>query len=824
GTPINFTGSSSYIVENTIGTYRDGNPAYDRYGELANPYSICLDSSDNIYAADTYGERIRKYNPSGERQLTVNNNNSLKIPMGICVNDSGEFYIADAARNKIFKQDQAGNMIKSFGKMGPDEKDLFSPRKMLLVQNGVSQLLYLADYNNNKILVFDVTDVVDNVVLNNEYISPNGDGKKDSASISFRLNYSANLKAEIVDINGNSLAVLYDAARDTGEVTINWNGSINGNPASDGEYRFKISGSVQGRAFYPVLRNVYIDTLPPVFSIVLNNKTVSPNNDGIKDKFELTYYLTDSLSKMVKDLRIDISKKLNDGSAQLIYTMANKTTQSVPTSNESLTWEAKINDYISEGEYIVTANAYDQAENRALENIAFYIDVSAPVIDNLNLYPGLFSPNNDGKKDSTTFEFNLSDKNNRYVDVTVKVRDSLGTEVSILKDKITMSLGTQQITWDGKDASQAVVPDGEYKLKVFAVDDGGNMNMAAKSIVIDTMPPGINTFTSDPNPFTPNNDGIKEKTTFSYSLSENSTNNIMIYDKNNSLFRKNQQYNQKSGTWGWDGRGSQGELVGGSYNCYLQAEDQAGNIATSSAESVLVDIEPSLIAYAYATPDPFSPVNPLNAFTNVNYYVSRDNTRVQITVYGAQNKAIKNLVFGELKNKGEHSVKWYGDYLPGYQGPLAVKDTNKVADGSYMFKVLAQDFDGGSTTEVTNTVLVDNVPPSIYCYPVNVNYASQEASFAYSIPENATVDVSVYDLDGKIVKNIFSGYQNPGTYYSSYKPLSADETGYFKVTAEDNAKNKDEKNTEVVTFKALSAMSNISHSVSPAVITPNGDS
>jgi hypothetical protein len=79
-----------------------------------NPSGVTLDSSGNVYVADTFSSKIRKITPagvvttlagSGDYKSTdgTGTSASFKYPQGIAVDSSGNFYVADTYAHKIRK-------------------------------------------------------------------------------------------------------------------------------------------------------------------------------------------------------------------------------------------------------------------------------------------------------------------------------------------------------------------------------------------------------------------------------------------------------------------------------------------------------------------------------------------------------------------------------------------------------------------------------------------------------------------------------------------------------------------------------------------------
>jgi len=511
---------------------------------------------------------------------------------------------------------------------------------------------------------------------------------------------------------------------------------------------------------------------------------------------------------------------------------------------------------LQEGEnYIyVYSSPKDNPEIKTVGEVMIVKDITPPTAA---AYANLaaFSPNGDGKWDAVEYDMSSNEKGKLGFMVTdpegkMLVNQELNTE----KDKFIKLVWGQygfniyqrnpaSGNWSLLNTinSSSVFADGYYNYTVYAIDEAGNISNNVGGItVLDTTPPKVLSLTASPNPFTPDDDGVKDTTSISFSLSEPSYVTAKVYREDGALFRKYSKavgdFNYPAiassfvsrssslGDWEWDGKGARNELLGGTYAYHIEAEDPVGNFTSSEVKSIIVDRAPSLIPYAYAEPDPFSPVNPKNNYTEVKYYLSRDNLQVQAAVIGREGLPIKNLVFGETQNKGEHTARWFGDFVSSYDGPRASIDPNRVGDGSYVFKVIAVDPAGGKPVEVTNTVLVDNVPPRIALQPVKVDYINKKAALTYSVPEISSVEVSVYDLSGKLVEVLDSGDKKPGSYNLVYSGLrTGNKQSYFKVIAVDQAKNEDEKNTEAFSVVPIGDLTLANASAAPNPFTPNGD-
>ena len=375
---------------------------------------------------------------------------------------------------------------------------------------------------------------------------------------------------------------------------------------------------------------------------------------------------------------------------------------------ENITLPQEGNNY-----FFVTSHQGDDKSVRTMSDVTVVKDTVPPSAEaSQNLYA--FSPNGDGKYDSVDYLLKSNEKGKMYFQLSSNGTPVLNQEISAEANqevKLTWAKDTFQIYRRDNATGQWILfselpinqrlADGEYVTTVYAIDEAGNIsNNVINKTILDTTPPTVIGLNADPNPFTPNDDGVKDTTTVSYKFSKPVYVTLSIYRDDGNLFRNHEgptenfvyptdallpslsktvpagrqgggNASASAGEFIWDGHGSRNELIGGTYTYEVYAEDYVGNCVTSEAKTVVVDTIPTLIPYAYAEPDPFAPVNPNNSFTAIKYYLGRDNLKTKVLVIGQEGKTIKTLVNDDLENKGEHSVRWYGDFDPGYDGPTA---------------------------------------------------------------------------------------------------------------------------------------------------------
>jgi hypothetical protein len=112
--------------------------------ELNHPYGIAVDSSDNIYVTEWDGNRVKKLTSTGTSFTEVrkwgttnalsnfngnhgNGNGEFFAPQGIAVDSQNNFYVADSWNNRIQKFDSAGNFVANFGTAGGGDTSFIPP-------------------------------------------------------------------------------------------------------------------------------------------------------------------------------------------------------------------------------------------------------------------------------------------------------------------------------------------------------------------------------------------------------------------------------------------------------------------------------------------------------------------------------------------------------------------------------------------------------------------------------------------------------------------------------------------------------------------------
>ena len=158
------TGFISTVAGTTQGFGGDGGSA--TAAQLLQPQGVALDGSGNLYIADSFSNRIRKVDSSGNISTVAGGASGdggaavaaqLNFPDGVAPDGSGNLYIADTFNNRIRKVDSSGNIstVAGTGTSGFSGDGGAAGAAQLNQPQGValdgSGNLYFADSNNNRI-------------------------------------------------------------------------------------------------------------------------------------------------------------------------------------------------------------------------------------------------------------------------------------------------------------------------------------------------------------------------------------------------------------------------------------------------------------------------------------------------------------------------------------------------------------------------------------------------------------------------------------------------------------------------------------------------
>ena len=135
-------------------------------GEFYNPTGIAIDSSDNVYVADTSNHRIQKFSSTGAfitkwgstdygsygGSNPGSGNGEFSYPGGISIDSSNNIYVADNQNDRIQKFTSTGTFVQNIGSSGSNNGQLNKPTGIAIDS---SNNMYVADTDNMRIQKFN---------------------------------------------------------------------------------------------------------------------------------------------------------------------------------------------------------------------------------------------------------------------------------------------------------------------------------------------------------------------------------------------------------------------------------------------------------------------------------------------------------------------------------------------------------------------------------------------------------------------------------------------------------------------------------------------
>lgn len=155
-----------------------------------------------------------------------------------------------------------------------------------------------------------------------------------------------------------------------------------------------------------------------------------------------------------------------------------------------------------------------------------------PLLYDVSVSPDLISPNADGNDDATNIEYKLS----RNASLSIYFENATGERFYFRRER-PRSAGPYRVQWGGSINQQRwleneygrqlvkswVLPDGDYTWVVEATGQDGSVGRAQGRITLsdgDTVVPELRKFHVAVPEFTPNQDGLSDRTGISYDLSK----------------------------------------------------------------------------------------------------------------------------------------------------------------------------------------------------------------------------------------------------------------------------------------------------------------
>ncbi len=482
-----------------------------------------------------------------------------------------------------------------------------------------------------------------------------------------------------------------------GEATFEWDGLTDaGALAPDGWYQLRTSATDGcGNVAIHTKQIIELDATAP--TVVL----ASPRANA-------RLGLIAPLIGSVRDLNFkssSIEYELPSGPDTWLPLLAMRTATADEGEQELVSW----NTLGLNGPVTLRIRAFDAAGNVADLRRAVEVITGSNLISSLEPVPGIFSPNADNKRDTTTIRYGLL----APAATTLEIRRG-SAEGPLLRTLLNAQLGqagAATVVWDGMDQDGKPVADGDVFAKLIATTTIDPIVRQEESvqIIVDRIAPRLDIVTPATGVIT----GKRNAT-------------VMARDPHLTNFKTYLARQITPNLWELLGEGTDngvatdvldlGTLAEGKYALKLTAQDEAEN-SSELIRQFEIDSTPPVVTLTL----------PL-----VNSYLSAAKGPVAISgTVEEKNLANYELRVGQGAPGDQYALLAGGTELA---TPAVVKawDVSKVADGAYTVWLNAVDL-AGQIGRATADVVVDNTAPvATLSAPADQSYVRQSGPIAGS--------------------------------------------------------------------------------------------
>jgi flagellar hook assembly protein FlgD len=285
-------------------------------------------------------------------------------------------------------------------------------------------------------------------------ISPNGDGRADSVTLTAALSETAAWRIRFRDPDGHTLA---EATGDGREARATWDGLVDGTPVAAGTYSYRIDATDGWSNAGYKTGKVVVDLTGPTLDGVTPSPDAdtwfAPNGDGVRETVALSGTVSEPGS---------VAVQVRDEAGALVRSY------SVPTTTvAAIRWDGRSSagTVVPDGRYDVRLTPRDAVGNpgapvtRAIRVAAFLGSVTSS--------KAVFYPQDrDPLSTATRLSFGLQ----RPATVSWTVRNAAGRVVATLLDGVSVAAGTTARNWHAVGDSGSMSPVGRYTAVVTAND------------------------------------------------------------------------------------------------------------------------------------------------------------------------------------------------------------------------------------------------------------------------------------------------------------------------------------------------------------------
>ena len=313
----------------------------------------------------------------------------------------------------------------------------------------------------------------------------------------------------------------------------------------------------------------------------------------------------------------------------------------------------------------------------------FITDTVPPTISGGSVSAPAFSPNGDGVLDATTVRMTATG----LIRWGYRVQAVNGTSLGSNLRSGTVTGKVPAMTWNGLDAAGARVPDGPYRVTLWAEDASANRSERGFGVTVDTRPATVTT-AGGVGFLTPDGDCKADTLTLRWAADQSLTGSTRIRDAAGKTVRSWGFTSWTSGANTWDGKTGGGTVVpDGRYTYRVDGRDKGGN-RTVVDRRVLVDRTIRSVRWSLPSFDPRAGERSRASI------VLRRPAVITVAIYRGST-LVKRVWSNKSLSAGTYTHTWDGRSATGA----------RVAPGTYRILVTATSWIG--TTRYSRNVVVE---------------------------------------------------------------------------------------------------------------------
>jgi len=476
-----------------------------------------------------------------------------------------------------------------------------------------------------------------------------------------------------------------------------------------------------------------VDKEPPAISVDYGDERwISPNNDGKADALEFplsiadgryvdswVFTVLDEAGNVVRTIRNKERRPetqgFDDFKARLLDV---KSGVEVPPS---LRWDGSTDGgaVAPDGSYLFRVAAEDDNGNRA-ESPArrVHVDTIPPSVASAPVPVGadtgqdvlIFSPDGDGSKDSLSIEQSGS------------IEDAwkgvvLNSAGGVVRTFPFSAAAPAALSWDGKDDSGSIVPDGVYRYEIAATDRALNSGSARiDNIIVNTERPPVN-LVIDEGAFSPNSDGVKDVLALSPGVPVRTglaTWKVAVADQAGTVRRTFSGAGDVPARVVFDGKAEDGSpLAEGSYQADLVATYRNGYEAKAASPRFVIDLTAPAISVLRPAAEAQRTFSPDGDGGKDSLAIAQSGSREDLWAAAVVDAAGKTVRRFTWEAAAPANFAWDGKDDAG----------SLVPDGVYAYRIDAVDRAGNKAAAAYEGIVVDTSKPAV-ALPVASGYYS----------------------------------------------------------------------------------------------------